>query len=149
MTRVLAIASGGGHWIELHRLMPAFEGQDVAFASIYPEYAEDVEGHDFYTFCDFSRFSKRTIFRLTAQIARILFIVRPQIVVTTGSAPALLAIALAKVFFRSKTVWIDSIANSEHLSSSGSVARFFADVWLTQWPHLAGKGGPEYWGAVL
>ena len=149
MARILAISSGGGHWVELCRLLPALEGRDVAFASIYPEYALDVPSHDFYTFCDFSRFSKRNVFPLFFQLVRILVIVRPKIVITTGSAPALLALALAKVFLQSKTMWIDSIANSEHLSSSGYVARHFADIWLTQWQHLSGNAGPQYWGAVL
>ena len=30
--RVLAISSGGGHWIQLLRLRPAFAGADVHFA---------------------------------------------------------------------------------------------------------------------
>ena len=29
--RVLAVASSGGHWVQLRRLAPAFEGQDVAY----------------------------------------------------------------------------------------------------------------------
>ena len=24
-----------------------------------------------------------------------------------------------------------------------------ADLWLTQWPHLAKDGGPQYFGSVL
>ncbi len=50
---------------------------------------------------------------------------------------------------RARTVWIDSIANIERLSLSGARARPVADVWLTQWAHLARPDGPEYWGAVL
>ena len=47
------------------------------------------------------------------------------------------------------TVWIDSIANVEELSMSGRHARRHADVWLTQWPHLAQPDGPHYRGGVL
>ncbi len=121
----------------------------MVFASRYPEYARDVPGREFYTFCDFSRFAKWNFFPLLFQIIRILVIVRPSVVITTGSAPALLTMALAKIFLRSKTIWIDSIANIEHLSSSGAAARRFADVWLTQWPHVAQPEGPQYWGAVI
>ena len=32
---------------------------------------------------------------------------------------------------------------------SGRIAGPFADLWLTQWEHLAREGGPEYAGAVL
>ena len=48
--RILAIASGGGHWVELQRLKPAFEDLDVVYASVYPEYAEDVPGHRYLFF---------------------------------------------------------------------------------------------------
>jgi hypothetical protein len=149
MRPILAIASGGGHWSELCRLLPVFEDREVVFASTYPDYGLDVPDHKFYVFCDFSRFSKRNIFLVLFQIVRLLAIVRPSAVITTGSAPAFIAIAIAKIFLGSRTIWIDSVANSNRLSSSGAAARYFADAWLTQWPHLAHARGPQYWGAVL
>ena len=33
--RILAIASGGGHWVELLRVRPAFDGGDVAWATVH------------------------------------------------------------------------------------------------------------------
>ena len=68
---------------------------------------------------------------------------------TTGAAPGFVALVLAKLLCRSRTVWIDTVANSEGMTLSGRLARPFADAWLVQWPHLARPGGPEYWGAVL
>jgi UDP-N-acetylglucosamine:LPS N-acetylglucosamine transferase len=147
--RVLAIASAGGHWVQLLRLLPAFEGSDVAFATVYPAYRDDIPGKRFYSFDNFSRFHKSRIPRVFVQLLRILLRERPDVVITTGAAPGLLAIVLSKLLFGSKTIWIDSIANCEQLSSSGNGARRFADLWLTQWPHLAGKNGPVFWGAVL
>ena len=32
--KILVVASGGGHWIQMLRLRPAFEGLDVAFVSV-------------------------------------------------------------------------------------------------------------------
>jgi hypothetical protein len=61
----------------------------------------------------------------------------------------MIALVLAKLFFRSRTIWIDSIANCEQMSLSGILARRFSDAWLTQWPQLQRAGGPDYWGAVL
>ena len=71
---------------------------------------------------------------------------RPDAVVTTGSAPGMICLALAKVLTRARTMWIDSIANCERLSSSGKRARFFADVWLTQWPELSRPEGTALLG---
>lgn len=146
---VLAIASGGGHWVQLRRLCPAFDGLDVAFASVYPDYADDVAPYRFYSFPDVSRFSKHKLPFLMLRIMAILLKERPRTVVTTGSFPGLVTLVLAKTFFRSKTIWIDSIANCEQLSTSGQRARQFADIYLTQWPHLVKEGGPQHWGAVL
>ena len=147
--RVLAIASGGGHWMELCRLLPAFDGFDVAFVSVHANYSKQVTGHRYYVVKDVSRQNALGVIVLLPQLLRVLVRERPDVVVTTGSAPALLALALSKLLLRSKTMWIDSLANVERLSTSGSFARYVADVWLTQWPSLEGRNGPAYWGRVL
>ena len=147
--RILAIASGGGHWIQLRRLAPAFEGLDVAYASVSPGYAADVPGHRFYAVHDVTRWDRLKLGLLVIQLTGILLKERPQVVVTTGSGPGMITLTLAKMLLRSKTIWIDSIANCERMSSSGLQARRVADIWLTQWPQLQHESGPNYWGAVL
>jgi UDP-N-acetylglucosamine:LPS N-acetylglucosamine transferase len=147
--RILAIASGGGHWVELQRLKPAFDGLDVVYASIYPEYVNDVPGDRFYSFRDVSRWDRFGFVILAFQLLRILVIERPEFVITTGSLPCCIALMFAKYLMGAKTMWIDSIANVQQLSTSGKLAGKFADVWLTQWPGLAKDDGPHYWGAVL
>jgi UDP-N-acetylglucosamine:LPS N-acetylglucosamine transferase len=147
--KILAIASGGGHWIQLQRITPAFAGLETAYCSVDPSSAVDVRGHRFYAFPDASRRNPTAFSRVFLRFLQVLAIERPTIVITTGSAPCLIALALAKYCFRSKTIWIDSIANIEELSTSGKRARLFADVWLTQWDHLAKEEGPFFWGAVL
>lgn len=87
-------------------------------------------------------------FRMFFQIFRILRKIRPDIIITTGSAPALMTLLVGRLF-RTKNIWIDSIANVNELSTSGKQARYFADLYLTQWQNLAKRGGPEYKGAVL
>jgi UDP-N-acetylglucosamine:LPS N-acetylglucosamine transferase len=147
--RVLVIASSGGHWVQMRRLRPAFSGFEVAYVSVYPDYAADVAGFRYYAVKDITRLSLFNLLILIPQMLKILSIERPDVVITTGSAPGLVGIAMAKIFTKAKTVWIDSIANCERMSSSGKQARYFADEWLTQWPELSRPGGPGYWGAVL
>ena len=74
---------------------------------------------------------------------------RADVVVSTGAAPGLVVLALAKALTGCRTIWIDLIASPERLSLSGRLARPVADAWLVQWPHLARPGGPEFWGTVL
>lgn len=135
--------------MQLRLIMPAFDGLDVTYVSLDPSSADDVPGEPYYTVRDISRRNRLVVPVIVSQWLRILVRVRPHVVITTGSMPCLIGMAMAKVLFRSRTLWIDSIANAERMSSSGLHARRFADVWLTQWADLAGPDGPEYWGAVL
>ena len=82
------------------------------------------------------------------QLARIMFRERPDVVVSTGAAPGYFCLKFAK-WVGARTVWIDSIANADCLSLAGEKAGRYADLWLTQWPHLARPDGPHYRGAVL
>jgi exopolysaccharide biosynthesis glucuronosyltransferase PssD len=147
--RILAVASGGGHWVQMRRLRPALTGLDAAYVSVRPAYAEEVSGHRFYAVRDVTRWDRWGFAILLLQLLWILWRERPDVVITTGSAPGFIALRLAKQLFGARTMWIDSIANCEQMSSSGLRARQFADVWLTQWPHLASADGPDCWGAVL
>jgi UDP-N-acetylglucosamine:LPS N-acetylglucosamine transferase len=149
--RIMAIASGGGHWVQLMRLRPAWEGLDVFYVSLDPTSAVDVPGHRDYTIREASRKQKFGFFLAAADLMRILWRERPSVIVTTGSAPALVALALGRKLFGARTIWIDSIANAERMSTSGEKAGGIADIWLTQWPELTEGDGrrPEHWGAVL
>jgi UDP-N-acetylglucosamine:LPS N-acetylglucosamine transferase len=147
--KVLAIASGGGHWVQMRRLRPAFSEVEVVFVSVKASYSAEVVGHRFYTVRDVTRWDKWGFAILVLQLLRILWLERPDVVVTTGSAPGFIALRMAKQLLGAKTMWMDSIANCETVSSSGQRARRFADVWLTQWEHLARDDGPEFWGSVL
>lgn len=74
---------------------------------------------------------------------------RPDVVITTGSMPLAFFCLTAKLF-GARIVWIDSIANCERFSLSGSLVKPFADLFLTQWPELARKDTKaEFAGAIL
>jgi UDP-N-acetylglucosamine:LPS N-acetylglucosamine transferase len=145
--RVLAVASSGGHWIQLARLRPAFEGHDVAYLTTDPAHRASVAPCRFYSVVDANRSEKLKLLRAVLKIAWVLLRERPDVVVSTGAAPGYLALRLGKLI-RARTLWIDSIANVEELSLSGQMASTTADLCLTQWPHLAGDR-VAYEGAVL
>ena len=73
---------------------------------------------------------------------------RPKALVTTGSAPMLAFVLLARLM-GVRTLWIDSIANSERLSSSGRLAKKLAHRVVSQWPDVAEREGVACWGAVI
>jgi UDP-N-acetylglucosamine:LPS N-acetylglucosamine transferase len=146
--KVLAISSGGGHWTELLRVMPAFEGCDIAFATVRRDYAPLVPEHRLHVFNDGTRWNAAGLAIMALRILLILLRERPDVIVTTGAAPGYFALRIGK-WLSAKTIWLDSVANVEELSMAGRMARPFSDLWLTQWPHLAASDGPEYAGAVL
>lgn len=146
--RVLAVASGGGHWVQLRRLRPAFEGFETAWLTVDPDHRQEVDGAPFYVVNDATRWDRLQLVICALRVIRVLLRVRPDVIVTTGAAPGFFAIVFGKLM-RARTVWVDSIANADELSGSGAWIGRFADLWLTQWPHLAREGGPDYEGAVL
>lgn len=145
--RILAIASGGGHFVQLLRLRPGFAGHSVHFASVHPDMASEVIGQPYYSFRDVSRADWWRVPLTLFDLIIILMRVRPQVIVTTGALPPLIALALVKPF-GVRTLWVDSIANSETLSGSGRLARRIAGTTITQWPQLA-EPGVDHWGSVL
>jgi N-acetylglucosaminyldiphosphoundecaprenol N-acetyl-beta-D-mannosaminyltransferase len=145
--KLLAVASGGGHWVQLLRLMPAFADLDVAFVSTLDS-SEQVSGRRFYQVIDGNRWRKLALVKMTLQLAWIVLKERPDAVISTGAAAGYVALRLGRIF-SARTIWIDSIANVDELSMSGRLVRKHADLWLTQWSHLARPGGPHFAGTVV
>ena len=142
------MSSGGGHWVELLRLAPAFEAVDVAYVTVRRDYGDDVAERRFYVVNDATRWNKLAVMIMAFRLLVIMMWERPDVVITTGAAPGYFALRFGR-WLGAKTVWLDSIANAEELSMSGRIARRYADLWLTQWSHLAENDGPEFAGAVL
>jgi UDP-N-acetylglucosamine:LPS N-acetylglucosamine transferase len=146
--RVLAIASGGGHWVQLCRLRPLLDDYEVEYVSVDRSYADDVAGRRLHRVRDASRWNKLGLLAQALQVLWIVLRVRPDVVLSTGAAPGFFGLLFGKLC-GARTVWIDSLANVEEVSLSGRQVRRFADLWLTQWPDLARQGGPRYLGALL
>ncbi|MFZ0319638.1 MAG: hypothetical protein WAL56_10975 [Candidatus Sulfotelmatobacter sp.] len=146
--KVLAVASSGGHWVQLRRVIPAFENSEVVYVTVLESYRSQVPENKFYSVNDATRWNKLALLLLALRLAWIIAIERPDVVISTGAAPGYFAMLLGR-WFGAKTIWIDSMANIEELSMSGARAGKYADLWLTQWPHLARAEGPQYGGSVL
>jgi UDP-N-acetylglucosamine:LPS N-acetylglucosamine transferase len=145
---VLAVASGGGHWVQMLRLLPAFRGSEVHFATTDRSAADQVAPAPLYVYPDAN---KETPLRLALCALRLTWLVmrvRPDVVVSTGAAGGFLAIRLARLT-GARTMFIDSIANARELSISARLALGVADRVLSQWPGVASLTGAEYHGAVI
>ncbi|MBM9605756.1 UDP-N-acetylglucosamine--LPS N-acetylglucosamine transferase [Desulfopila inferna] len=146
--KILAISSGGGHWIQLLRLRPAFEGHEVAYATTRKEYAAEVPDCRFFLINDATRWNKIGLVKMAIRIFFVLLSFRPDVVISTGAACGYFALRFAKIF-NARTIWLDSIANVEVLSLTGQLVHSYADLWLTQWPELEKPNGPYFKGNIL
>jgi hypothetical protein len=157
VTKVLAIASGGGHWVQLYRMRLAWDGAALTYASTMPGLGPDIAREAgtrgqpapaYVLLPEGNRWQKARLVWMLIRILALLIRVRPDLIVTTGAAHGYFALRFGK-WLGARTVWIDSIANADEMSLSGQRVRPFADVWLTQWEHLARPDGPQFQGASL
>lgn len=134
--------------MELLRVIPAFDGHNVVFATVDISYRYEVGSARFYAVQDVTRWNKWRWLQTLTQLMWILLRERPDVVISTGALPGYFSLRLAK-WFGARTIWLDSIANVAELSMSGQKIGKHADLWLTQWPNLAKPNGPVYRGTVL
>jgi UDP-N-acetylglucosamine:LPS N-acetylglucosamine transferase len=146
--KILAVASSGGHWAQLLRLRPAFAGHRVVFATTQADSRTDLPDCTVHILPDANRHSKLRVLLLLLATLWLVLRERPDIVISTGAAPGYFAIRFGH-YLGARTLWLESIANAEEYSLSTVMVRPYADMLLTQWPHLAQADGPFYRGSVL
>jgi hypothetical protein len=146
--KVLLVASHGGHWVQMRKMSPAFDGQDVYYLTTTKGVETEVAHAPVYVVPDANLNEKLALIALAMKVFWVVVKIRPGIVMSTGAAPGFFALMFGK-FVGARTIWVDSVANVEQLSVSGKKVRWFADLWLTQWPHLEQPDGPYYRGSVL
>jgi len=146
--RVLAIASAGGHFNQLMLMRPGFAHAHVTYVTTLPGLAEQFDAAPSRVVPDCNRDTPFKALRCLLALALLLVRTRPHVVISTGALPGVIALALGRLM-GAKTIWVDSVANAEELSSSGKLAKRFAHLQLSQWPSVAEAEGVSYAGSVL
>lgn len=146
--KIFAVASIGGHWVQLLRLTkPMEEKYEVVYLCTHPKCATMVEGHKFILISDYSRWDAWKIIPAFFMMLKLVWQDKPKAIVSTGAAPGLICLLAGKILGK-KTIWIDSIANVQHLSASGRIASKFASRIYTQWKDLE-KSNVTFSGNIL
>jgi UDP-N-acetylglucosamine:LPS N-acetylglucosamine transferase len=146
--KILAVASSGGHWTQLLRLRPAFDGHEIVFATTQADSRAELPQCRVEILPDANRNSRLRVFWLMLRTLLLVLRERPDVVISTGAAPGYFAIRFGRLI-GARTLWLESIANAEEYSMSTKMVLPYADLTLTQWPHLARSEGPFYRGSVL
>ena len=120
-TRILAVSSAGGHWIELTRVVYGLTNIEVLFATTQSDYEEEIQiDNQFFVVSDSTRWNLLGLIKTAVEIFWIVLKTRPEVVFSTGAAPGAIAIFVGKLF-GAKTIWLDSIANVSEISRSGKL----------------------------
>lgn len=158
--KVLAIASPGGHWIQLNKICQPLESRfevvyvtpAAAYSSAKSEPTDSKKSQPgnrrLLQITDASADSKWHLIPLVFQLLWIFIRERPSAIISTGAAPGAIAILLAR-FLPIRTIWVDSIANVSRLSRSGRLVSRHADRVITQWKHLSDDKTIFYRGSIL
>lgn len=136
--KILAVGSTGGHYVQLTRVMASagFEASRLVYVRTKVSTNDLPANRQEYLINEISRDSIWKAPLVFFQIMLLIVRHNPQWIVSTGALPGLIAIIAGRLTLR-KTLWIDSIANTKKLSDSGSMAKKFAHITLTQWPSIA------------
>lgn len=172
--KVLAIASAGGHWVQLRRLRPAWDDCEVVYVATDEGYRAEVledmmdgvtegaigrpnEGEaqhprSFHAIPDANMRDKIALIRQLFAVVWLVLKIRPDVIISTGASSGFFALLCGRLI-GAKRIWVDSIANAGELSASGQMVGRHANLWLTQWAHLAEKkekkNGPRCEGSVI
>ena len=148
--KVLAIASPGGHWIQLNKICnPLDDRFEMVYVTPGAQYASTAKNsRKTLTITDASADSKLKLIPLAFQLLYIFAKERPSAIISTGAAPGAIAFLLAK-YLPIKTIWVDSIANVSQISRSGRMVKNHADKVITQWKPLSDDETVFYKGSIL
>ena len=148
--KVMVACSAGGHWVQMRRILPAFEGFERFYVGVEPAADPALGAVRYYRGRQRHPEKPAGDAGILAELRRIVRAERPDLAVTTGAGPGFLALAVAKLVGGSRTIWIEF--DRQHRADVARRAGWRGrspTSWLVQWQHLARPGGPEFWGAVL
>jgi len=143
-------ASTGGHLTQLLRIAEAWRDMPHFFVTPGQPLSPSLTGGaKAYAVCTANRQHPFRVLKMFFQCVRILWKERPNVVVSSGATVGCICCLLVKLM-GGKVVWIDSISQPDRLTLSGRIVRYFADLFLVQWPDLEHRyTHVKYVGAVL
>lgn len=148
--KICLVASAGGHLSQLLKIVPPAGTYDALVITT----SEAVRGNltrlgRVHVVGECNREHRWQVLKVFCKCLGILRHERPDVVLSTGAAAGCMCCFLGKLL-GAKIVWVDSITNVDHLSLSGRMVRYIADLFLVQWPDLTRKyRGTEYVGTIV
>ena len=137
--RICLAASAGGHISQLLKLAESWNGCETFCVTTTQVVRNKLsKSGEVYVVGECNRQHPMRVVAVLLRCGRIIFKERPDVIISTGAAAGCMLCFLSKII-GAKVVWIDSITNVERISLSGRMVRYIADLFLVQWPELAGR----------
>ena len=154
--RVLFVLGSGGHTSRGLKLGSQIEAEKHFMVPFESEVTKEKVGGNYYSVIS-PRFRAkdsrimsvfRTLFLFLHSLV-IFLIVRPDVLVSTGSGLTLPPFLMARLF-GIKTIYIESPSRVYYPSIAGRLLIGKTDLWLSSWPELANRyPGVEYRGMIV
>lgn len=143
MKKVLAVASFGGHWIQLTEIT---KNLSPKHEYIYLTTSKDASKEkNIFVVNDANAKNKFLLIKQFFSVLKLIWIIKPDIILSTGASVGLFAIIAGKTI-NAKCIWVDSIANAKQMSKSGKLATYFTKHVFSQWKHI---NNVNYCGRLL
>ena len=148
--KICLVSSGGGHISQLLKLAESWTGHETFCVTTTGVVTERLREYgEVYVVGECNRERLLRLIWVLARSTRVILREKPDVVMSTGAAVGCIFCFLGKLL-GAKAIWIDSITNVDHISLSGRMVRYVADLFLVQWPELAGQySNVEYVGAMV
>lgn len=142
MKKVMFISSTGGHLSELLQLEPLFKEYDSYLVTEKTKSTIELR-NKFTNRVHFLVYGTKShlityLFKFGFNIVKsllLMLVIRPQVVVTTGTHTAVPMCYIAKIL-RRKVIFIETFANSKTRTKAGNLVYPIADVFIVQWESM-------------
>ena len=149
--KICLACTHGGHFVEMKRLLNAFNEHDYFFVTYYSDATKNIENTYFINFEESGLRAKIMLIKTIIKAAKILTKEKPDVIVSTGGGEIAVPFCYIGKILGAKVIFVDTLARITTPSGGGKLVYPIADLFLVQWELLLKKYGKKakYWGKVI
>lgn len=148
--KICIVSSAGGHLIQCLKLLPVLKKHNVFVITFTAGHLKkSLKGLKTYLIENPKRNPVRYM-QTAPKFYEILKKEKPDVIITTGAGVAVPVCLMAKYFFGSKIIFIESFSRITEPSQTGRILYNFADLFIVQWKSLLKHYGDKavYGGTI-
>ena len=149
--KICLACTHGGHFVEMMRLLDAFEEYSHFFVTYNSEATKNLENAYFIEFEERGLKAKMMLIKTLIKAIKILIKEKPDVVISTGGGEIAVPFCYIGKVFGAKVIFVETLARVTTPSGGGKCVYPIADLFLVQWESLLKRYGikAKYWGKVI